>query len=603
MRHHVPHLSIAVALILGLVAVLAARGQSTVTTNSRPIQTRSPIRHIIIIDKENHSFDNLFGTFPGADGTTTAQVVDGSRHRTAPLGHTPDHTLLDIAHAGVAADYAVDGRRMDRFNGLPGAVQDNRPIADSQYHQADIPAYWTYAKHFTLDDHFFATIMGPSFPNHLVSIAASSADTIDNPRGQTHHAWGCDSGPYTVVTAMNPTTGRRSLVHPCFNLPTMADTFQRYHLSWKYYAPGVYQSGYIWSAFDAIKHIRYSPLWKTHIPSDRSFIRDVRSNRLPAVSWLVTNEQQSEHPPYSMCVGENWTVRQINAVMQSKAWPSTLIIMTWDDFGGFYDHVAPPHLDYIRLGIRVPTILISPYARAHTIDHHTMDFDSMLKFIEQTFHLPPLNQQDRHASSLLTSLNFHQHPLKPLILKQQRCPRSDYHIHLAVSGIYLKLISRKYDREMLVRLRGGNVATLLIGPSTPILMGHGVRARLADFHTGDHLWSAARPDPQRALVYGAGTIHDLDLRPFGPARVLITSIDRFSDTVTVQFGRKRVVVDLSRHTYIRLPQHKRGTVSDLDTGDRISVTGILNKRVSEVTTAYEIVLVSQAHNKGRDPAH
>jgi phospholipase C len=111
---------------------------------------------------------------------------------------------------------------------------------------------------------------------------------------------------------------------------------------------------------DAIKHIRFGPLWKTNVVRDTTFIKDVQSGHLPQVSWLVTNALESDHPPASICLGENWTVRQINAVMKSRYWKDTAIFLTWDDFGGFYDHVAPPHLDYISLGPRVPTIVISP---------------------------------------------------------------------------------------------------------------------------------------------------------------------------------------------------------------------------------------------------
>ncbi|HEX8918005.1 MAG TPA: alkaline phosphatase family protein, partial [Chloroflexota bacterium] len=332
-------------------------------------KARYPIDHIVILDRENHSFDNLFGTFPGANGSTTARLNTG---QLVKLIHTPDHTLLDISHSGGAAGFAVNNGKMNQFNLLPGATQNGKNIADSQYQEKDVSSYWAYARSFTLDDRFFSTIMGPSFPNHLVTIAASSANAVDNPVGQTFHAWGCDAGQYSRVSAMDPKTGKNYEENPCFNLPTMADTFQSHHLSWKYYAPSQYQSGYIWSSFDAIKHIRFSSLWKTNVPSSTQFVTDVKTGHLPQVSWLVTNEQQSDHPPYSICVGQSWAVKQINAIMQSQYWKSTLIVLTWDDFGGFYDHVVPPVLDHISLGPRVPTILISPYARPHYIDHHTL---------------------------------------------------------------------------------------------------------------------------------------------------------------------------------------------------------------------------------------
>ena len=149
----------------------AAVPAATPTPVSGQTVPRFPIKHIIIIDKENRSFDTMFGQFPGADGTTHAQLSSGKVVR---LGHTPDRLLLDVGHAGEAATLAVNNGRMNRFNLLPGAIQDGRDVAVSQYAQRDIPNYWRYAGAFTLDDHFFSTIMGPSFPNHLATIAAQS---------------------------------------------------------------------------------------------------------------------------------------------------------------------------------------------------------------------------------------------------------------------------------------------------------------------------------------------------------------------------------------------------------------------------------------------
>jgi len=564
------------------------------TTVPRP-RARYPISHVVIIDKENHSFDNMFGRFPRADGATAADQASG---QSIPLNHTPDHTLLDIAHAGDAAAFAADQGRMDRFDQLPGAIQDGKDIADSQYTSSDIPLYWKYAKTFTLDDHFFSTIMGPSFPNHLVTIAASSANAVDNPVGQIHHAWGCDGGSLSRVTTVDPTSGQHALVKPCFDLETLADTMQRAHVSWKYYAPGAYKSGYIWSAFDAIKHIRYSRLWKTNVPSDTQFKKDLAAGKLPAVSWLVTNEAESEHPPYSMCVGENWTVDQINAIMRSKYWKSTLIVLTWDDFGGFYDHVSPPRLDYISLGPRVPTLIISPYARPHYIDHHIMEFDSVLKFIEDNYHLPPLSDRDRNARSLTTSLNFKQRLLAPLILEQTTCSESDRKIKTSISGVYLKLTKHTYGREMLLRLNGSNIATLLIGPSTSYRMGK-LPVRLSDFRVGDHLYIYARPDPSRALTYAAGTLDDLDLKPFKNQKGLITGVSEDANTVDVEFGSHAFVVDIGKSTAIRLASGSKGSIADLDTGASVIVSGVENKRLDEITTTDMIQLYNPPHGKGK----
>lgn len=562
----------------------ATAGTATPATQTTRT-TRFPIQHVVIIDKENHSFDNMFGRFPGADGATTARIANG---KLIHLTHAPDHTILDIAHAGDSASLAADNGRMDRFALLPGAIQDGKDIADSQYYPSDIPNYWKYARTFTLDDHFFSTILGPSFPNHLVTIAAGSNNVFDNPRGQTVHAWGCDGGPYSVVDAISQTTGHRYLVRPCFTMRTMADTLRARHVSWKYYAPPAFQSGYIWSAFDAVKNVRYSRVWKTNVVGDGSFVRDVKAGKLPAVSWLVTNAPQSEHPPFSTCVGENWTVNEINAIARSPLWSSTLVVLTWDDFGGFYDHVAPPRVDYISLGLRVPTLIISPYARSHYVDHHVMDFDSILKFIEQDWHVSALTNRDRYAASLTSSLDFKHKPRKPLLLKSRKCPKGSEHINTSVSGTFVKLTVRKYGRIMLVRLKGPDIATVILSSGAHVYTHGGKSAALSDFRINDKIFASATPDQQRALVYQASAVFDLDLYPVNGLKGLITDVGTQGDTATVQIGTTAYIVDISKNTKITRPNGTRGSLADLAAGDTVSITGILNKRLDEVTTARQL---------------
>jgi phospholipase C len=582
------------AFLLAAVTGISAGswGSSPPRASASPANpARYPIKHVVIIIKENHSFDNIFGRFPGADGATTAAIAGG---QTVALNRTPDHTLLDIGHAGDSATFAIDQGRMDRFNLLPGAVQNGKDIATSEYYQSDIPAYWTYGLHFTLDDHFFSTIMGPSFPNHLALIAGTSHNTIDNPRGQTHHAWGCDGGPFSVVTSVDPNTGRHHNVRPCFDMPTLADSMQRQHVSWKYYAPGAYRSGYVWSSFDAIRHIRYSPLWKSNVPPDTQFIKDISSGRLPAVSWLVTKEELSEHPPYSMCEGENWTVDQINAVMRSKYWKSTLIVLTWDDFGGFYDHVAPPPINYISLGPRVPTLMISPYARPHYVDHHQMDFGSILKFIEDDLGLPPLTYDDRGAHSILSSLDFGQRPLHSLVLEHRVCPPGSRNIKTTLDGTYVKLVTQPYAKEMDLRLNSQNVATILLGPSTAYRLGKNTPVSFSDFRLGDHISAFARPDPQNALTYAAGTLNDRDLRSLDKQRATIAGVHQSGRTIDVRFSNHTLTVGITDSTQIQLQDGSKGAFSDLQSGQRVELTGVENARLPEITSAYKIRIVSSA---------
>ena len=206
---------------------------------------------------------------------------------------------------------------------------------------------------------------------------------------------------------------------------TLGDLLDQNGISWKYYSPPKGNPGYIWSTYDAISHIRNGSDWTNNIVDYRQFAIDAASGNLPAVSWLVQPGNVSDHPPYSICSGENWTVQQINAVMANASlWAHTAIILTWDDWGGFYDHVAPPrgpnpHLEY---GERVPTVIISPYARSGHIDSTFNSFPSMLKFVEDTFGLSSLTSLDGQSNDLYSAFDFSQQPLSPLMLQQRTCP-------------------------------------------------------------------------------------------------------------------------------------------------------------------------------------
>ncbi len=377
----------------------------------------SRIKHIVVIVKENHSFDNLFGRMSHVDGATHARV--GGRIK--KMGTTPDSWGGNIQADSRDALLAMNHGKMNLFDKIPGAVYQGRDVADSQYKQSEIPNYWAYAKTFSIADHFFSTVAAASFPNHLVLISGTNNGVLDGPKINYHDfAWGCDSpaGDFARVYR----NGKVGYAAPCFNMKTLADEASAAGISWKYYASPKGQSGYLWSTFDAIRHIRYSRRWTTNVAPPSRFTQDLKSGKLAALTWLMPPFPQSDHPPRSVCVGENWTVNQINAVMRSPAWKSTAIVLTWDDFGGFYDHVRPPAESPYTLGPRVPAIVISPYSRPRFVAHSQMDFRSVVKFVEDQFHLPHLMKYDRNVHSLASMLNLKRKPLRPLILKDRRCP-------------------------------------------------------------------------------------------------------------------------------------------------------------------------------------
>ena len=373
------------------------------------------IEHVVFIIKENRTFDNYFGTFPGANGATSGTISTGD---VIPLGHTPDRTPRDIDHSWNSAITAIDGGAMDQFDLIPGGNVNGDYLSYTQLYQADIPNYWALAMSFTLGDAMFSSLTGPSFPNHLYTVGAQSGGAINNPNQSG--VWGCDSDDTTTVEVMDD-SGNISRQYPCFDFTTLVDSLKDAGLTWKYYAPGMGQSGYIWSALDAISHIRISDLWSTNVLPPSQFIQDAQNGQLPNVSWVVVGTG-SEHPPGSSCVGENTTIRQVNAVMNGPLWGSSAIFITWDDFGGFYDHVPPPQVDSFGFGPRVPLLIVSPYAKPGYISHTVYEFSSLLTFVETRWNLPALTDRDYYANDLYDSFDFNQTPIPPLGLQPRVCP-------------------------------------------------------------------------------------------------------------------------------------------------------------------------------------
>ncbi len=204
-----------------------------------------PIKHIIIIVRENRSFDNLFGTFPGADGATTARVGN----RTVKMPVTPDSLKTDISHDEFAARLAVNGGKMNQFSQEPGAIQNGKDVADSQFKASQLPDYFDYAHRFSLADHFFSTVLASSFPNHLVTVSGDYFHTLGiaaKPKNSLQ-SWGCDAPRRERLWTDNNGHFAQN-TFPCFNAPTLADEANRARVSWKYYAPPIHHLGYIWSS-------------------------------------------------------------------------------------------------------------------------------------------------------------------------------------------------------------------------------------------------------------------------------------------------------------------------------------------------------------------
>jgi phospholipase C len=426
------------AVIIALITTLAgigAQAQGQAEPAMQPEQSVKPvpvavpagvklIKHWVFIIKENRSFDSYFGAFPGADGASQGIMSTG---QVVPLTLMPDITPHDLSHETGEELTDLDNGKMDNYDLPPFGNENGELLPYREFNQAGIPNYWSYAQHFVLADHMFSSMHGPSFPNHLYAIAAQTGGDLEVPNvegtlpgGPNSLSWGCDAPQAETARFLNP-IGTFDAVAPCFDFPTLGDSLDNAGISWKYYAPPEGTQGYVFSTYDAINHIRNTSLWQEHVVSDTDFVTDAMSGNLPAVSWVVSGPT-SEHPPNGTCLGENWSVDQVNAVMQGPDWDSTAIVIVWDDFGGFYDHVPPPQVDGYGLGVRVPALIISPFARPSYISHTQYEFSSVLKSIEEDFNLAPLTKRDQNANDLYDSFNFTQPPIPPVILQQRACP-------------------------------------------------------------------------------------------------------------------------------------------------------------------------------------
>ena len=398
---------------------------------------QTPIQHVVIIQKENRSFDEYFGRFPGADGATQGTMHDGT---IVQLGPTPDPLPNDIAHSEVSFRVAYDKGKMDGFDLEQGAFsKDGQNLAYSQMREEQIPSYWAYARRYALGDRMFASYKGPSFSNNLYTVAAQSGQYYD-PNGNRYpiahpqgggvkgglQTWGCDDVPSALVLMRGP-DGKTSRQFPCFGFQGLPNILGQYGVSWHYYEPpNRPPNGPKHNALHALNPVFSNPsLWAGVVPVSQ-FTQDALAGSLPAVSWVLGVE--NEHAPRTACAGENQTVSFVNAVMQGPDWPSTVIIMTWDEWGGYYDHVPPPQVDAVSYGFRVPLLVISPFTKrgggsdGGYVGHLFYSHESPLKLVETNWNLPSLTPKDATSNDMLDFFDFGAVRKATLILQPRTCP-------------------------------------------------------------------------------------------------------------------------------------------------------------------------------------
>ena len=392
----------------------------------------SPIKHVVIIIQENRSFDNIFEGYPGADTQSYGYANENGKEVQVPLTyHNFDGMDIPHGYAASKVDCDLQPSGMCKMDGFWAAMKkwrrDHESLTYSYTYldRTDSAPYWTMAKQYTLADKMFPTEWGPSFTAHLDLIAAETwlndsrtLALVDSPGDSP---WGCDapspSPPQTPdPESRAPTLNSKGVENrygpfPCFTrFATLAQPLDNKHISWRFYAPPLDSLGDIYSSFDAIKWVRRGSDWKNNVITPQTKILIDAPTQLAAVTWIVPTGKDSDHPNSYSDTGPSWVADTVNAIGQSPNWKNTAIFVLWDDWGGLYDHVVPPKLDYLGLGFRVPMIVISPYAKKNYVSHVQYEFGSILKFTEGIFNLPSLGYTDQRANGLSDAFDFTQKP-------------------------------------------------------------------------------------------------------------------------------------------------------------------------------------------------
>jgi phospholipase C len=416
------------------------------------------IRHVVIITQENRSFDSYFGTYPGVDGIPMENGVptvcspDPKTHVCVKPYHDTANRNAGGPHDTVDAIHDINRGKMDGFQAQarrgrflachntdnPGcSLTPSSPDVMGYHDWREIPNYWDYAGNFVLQDHMFEADNSWSLPAHLALVSGWTA------RCSTH---GDPMSCRPALKAPFGATGHgQKLDFPWTDLTWL---MHRYHVSWRYYVAngsqpdcaddamfcpqrpqGALTPG-IWNPLP-----RFDDVLQDHqlgnIQPLRDFYRAAGKGKLPAVSWVTPSQAFSEHPPSLVTAGQAFVTRVIDTIMKGPDWSSTAIFLTWDDWGGFYDHLRPPRVDGEGYGIRVPALVISPYARRGYVDHQILSSDAYLKFIEDDFlqgrrldprtdgrpdPRPDVRENAKILGNLVRDFNFGQKPRAPLIL-------------------------------------------------------------------------------------------------------------------------------------------------------------------------------------------
>jgi phospholipase C len=356
--------------LLGKTAPMPARsrrGTGTAAARASAVPGPSVISHIVVVLQENHTFDNYFGTYPGADGTLGKGIrlptSPGAPPTVAP-SHSPTVTPADLNHNWASAHADYDTGKMDGF-----VYSEGSPSTLTYFDRSDLPRYWAAADHYVLCDRYFTSVMSESAPNHLYLVAGTAGGLKDDRVPA--------SLPFSPIFAQLDGRG----------------------VSWNVYG--------FTNWYKSFEYVQKTPALQARFRAARAFASDLAAGSLADISWIIGAAGGDEHPPANVQSGQNGVADGVvNAIGNSPYWPSSAVFVTWDDYGGFYDHVPPPQVDAFGYGFRVPCLVFSPYGRAGFIDHTVNDHTSILKFIETRHGLTPLSSRDTQANDFMEAFDF-----------------------------------------------------------------------------------------------------------------------------------------------------------------------------------------------------
>jgi phospholipase C len=435
--------ALAVAAATAVAVTMAAQGSPYTAPSAQQIHHAAELRvsrqgihkiqHVVIIQEENRSFDEYFGTYPGVNGIPSGVCVPDPKHPPCKAPYVNhDNSNMGGPHVNAAFNVDVDGGKMDGFQReAETKCKTGKPCNPDVmgYHVcSDIPNYCTYAGDFALDDNFYESAHSWSLPAHLAMVSAWSA------RCKT-------SNPMSCVSSDMPVTRSGSDPTP-YSWTDLTYLLNKFGVTWGYYLDHGAKSASnpkgvppIWNTLPGFEDLAQPP--GTGVQNLTNFMSQAAAGNLPQLSWIVPDPKDSEHPPALISTGQAYVTKIINAVMNSSDWDSTAIFLSWDDWGGFYDNVNPLGVapDSWGYGIRVPDIVISPYAKQGYIDNQTLSTDAWLKFIENDFmngqrlnpatdgrpdSRPDVREDYSALGDMAQDFNFNQSPRPPVVLNP--CP-------------------------------------------------------------------------------------------------------------------------------------------------------------------------------------